>query len=73
MSDVSLELSGGRPQELDSLISNSTWIGNTRRLRDFYLCTPRGGTFICGCMLWPLSRLYCTGGERLEQGNYTAT
>lgn len=55
MSDVSLELSGGRPQQLDSLISNSTWMGDTGRLRDFYLCTPRGGKswrFYLGMHCW---------------------
>lgn len=35
MSDVSLGLSGGWPQQLDSLISNSTWMGDTGRQGDF--------------------------------------
>lgn len=41
MSDVSMELSGGLPQQLDSLISNSAWMADTGRLNDFYLCTLR--------------------------------
>lgn len=44
MSDVGVKLSGSLPQQLDSLISNSVWMRETGRLRDFYLCTPRGGT-----------------------------
>lgn len=40
-SDVSVELSGGLPQQLDSLITNSAWMGDTERLMDFYLCTLR--------------------------------
>lgn len=43
MSAVSAELSGGLPQQLDRLISNSTWMGDPGRLKDFYLCSPRGG------------------------------
>lgn len=43
-SDVRVELSGSLSQQLDSLISNSMWMRDTGRLRDFYLCTPRGGT-----------------------------
>ena len=35
MSYVSLGLSGGWPLQLDSLISNSTWMGDTGRQGDF--------------------------------------
>lgn len=42
MSEVSLELSGGQPQQLDSLRTNVPWTGDTGRLRDIDLCTPTG-------------------------------
>lgn len=51
MSDVSLELSGGQPQQLDSLITNFPWTGDTERLRDIDLCTPTG-EMACIFNLW---------------------
>lgn len=41
MSDVRVKRSGGLSQQLDSLISISTGMGDAGRLGDFYLCTPR--------------------------------
>lgn len=65
MSDVSLGLSGGWPQQLDSLISNSTWMGDTGRQGDFFIYALREeespGSFICGSTLGPLSKLCSTG------------
>lgn len=72
-SDVSVELSGGPPQQV------SAWMKDTGRLKDFvkfiYVLQNEKspGSFICVCTFGPLSQLqYMTGELRLQQGNHIA-
>lgn len=78
MSDVSLGLSGGWPQQLDSLISNSTWMGDTGRQGDFlFMHSERRKPWIF--YLWihvgaPFKTLQHRRGEhRLRRGRFTPT